>query len=60
MTAEPKEGFLYYPYRIEISPIGEKKDIDHQVCTAKHLKELLESLGGDATICADFEELLEP
>lgn len=58
MLSDIDEGFLYYPYRIEVSPTGETKDLDHQINLAKHLKNILESLGCDAVICADFEELL--
>ena len=58
LASDPEEGYLYYRYRIEVSPTDGNKSLDRQVNLAKHLKVALESLGCSAVICAAFEELL--
>jgi hypothetical protein len=58
LISDSEEGFLYYRYRIEVSPIDNDKSVERQVSIAKHLKSVLESLGCIAVICADFEDLL--
>jgi len=58
LVSDPEEGFLYYRYTIWVYPIDDDESVDRQINIAKHLKTALESLGGGAVICADFEELL--
>src|SRR5687767_14626166 len=50
--------YLYYRYRVEVTPRGESQTLENQMALAKQLKVELERLGGRAEICADFEEML--
>lgn len=58
-AADEKDGFLSYPYRMEVSPISEvNPSVEQQIAIARMLLETAVSLGCAAVICADFEELL--
>src|SRR5215467_9989380 len=35
ILSDGNEGFLYYPFRIEVSPIEKNTSLEHQVNTAK-------------------------
>ncbi len=55
---DKKDGYLYYKYRLEVSPLGDIKNIDNQVTLAMTLKSRFTAIGCVTEICADFEELL--
>ena len=51
----PEDGYLFYRFRIEVSPTEEVTD-DHQIRAARELVAALESLHLKAVVCADFED----
>ena len=52
---EPEEGYLFYRFRIEVSPF-EKVEDSHQIGLARLVVEILESLNAQPVVCADFED----
>ena len=52
-----EDGYLYYKFRIELSPIKDCT-IEEQISMAKYLEKYLSSFAEEVAICADFEELL--
>lgn len=57
LRANPDDGYQYYPFRVEVSPIR-TVDISEQVQFAKRLDTLLNMRPYRAVVVADFEELL--
>ncbi|HEU4324775.1 MAG TPA: hypothetical protein VFS21_16645 [Roseiflexaceae bacterium] len=55
---DSEEGFLYYPFRIEVSPVAEEVTLEHQLVVARSLRASLEMLNAKVQICADFEDML--
>lgn len=53
------DAFLYFRYRMEVSPMSENAQLQQQLEVARQLKRAVESTGAVAVVCADFEELLE-
>jgi hypothetical protein len=53
------EGFLYYRYRVEVSPRSDGATVAGQVSIARRLLEFFRGLGVQAVVCAEFEELLD-
>jgi hypothetical protein len=51
------EGYLYYRYKIEVSPNASVR-LEDQIQSAMTLKDTLKSIDARAEICADFEDLL--
>lgn len=59
-ATNPKDGFLFYKFRIEVSPTEDyAHDLQHQIALAKEIEAIIQNRGGKAVVCADFEELLE-
>lgn len=58
LMSSDQDGFLYYPFRIEVSPINDEITTAHQVAIAKLLGQSIAQLGYRFEICADFEDLL--
>lgn len=54
---EPRDGFLFYRFRLEVSPM-KSVDVEHQVRVAVALSDALRALGAKTAVCADFEEKL--
>lgn len=52
---DPEEGYLFYRFRIEVSPFERVSD-GHQIGIARLLVEVLESLNAQPVVCADFED----
>jgi hypothetical protein len=57
-TLDTDEGFLYYPYRIEVSPTAKEITLEHQLVVARSLRATLELLDARVQVCADFEDML--
>jgi hypothetical protein len=57
-TLDMDEGFLYYPYRIEVSPTAKEITLEYQLVVARSLQATLELLDARVQICADFEDML--
>src|SRR5687768_4866414 len=57
-TLDRDEGFLYYPYRIEVSPKAKEITLEHQLVVARSLQATLELLDARVQVCADFEDML--
>ncbi len=55
---QDEDGFLFYKYKIEVSPLNDQVGIDDQVEYAKKIHQNFIDEGFLAEICADFEELL--
>ncbi|HEU4328889.1 MAG TPA: hypothetical protein VFS21_37475 [Roseiflexaceae bacterium] len=56
--SDPEDGFLYYPYRIEVSPNTKEINLEQQIAVARSLVERLEMTGAKVQVCADFEGML--
>lgn len=57
-TRPEADPFLYFRYRMEVSPTPEDVQLQQQLDVARELKRAVESIGALAVVCADFEELL--
>jgi hypothetical protein len=57
IKSEGADGYLYYKFRLEVSPI-ENVDVDDQVSIAKELESKILSFAKAVEVCADFEEFL--
>jgi hypothetical protein len=51
-----KEGFLYYRWRIESTPMKENITEAEQVQLARDLQSCFKSAGFKAVVCANFED----
>lgn len=58
LTRPEPDQFLYFRYRMEVSPTSENAELQQQMDIARELKRIIEDIGATAVICADFEELL--
>ena len=58
MSKDPEEGYLYFRWRIEVTPLRKKILQIHQVEFAKNIVSCLENKGCNCVICANFEHLL--
>lgn len=52
-----EDAFLYYKYRIEVSPT-EDVTLEEQIHLTKIFTQVISNIGGEVVIGADFEELL--
>lgn len=57
LSKTDKDAFLYYKYRIEVSPI-EEVTLNEQIKIARQFIKVIEDLGGDVEICSTFEDKL--
>jgi hypothetical protein len=51
-----EDGFLHYAWRVEVTPLTDDLDEDHQVKLARDLRTCFERAGARAVVCANFED----
>jgi len=54
-ASDAEEGYVYMPYRIEVTPFSKSRTEEQQIGLAKRLQEYLEGNGDRAVVCASFE-----
>ena len=57
-AADPVDGFLYFRWRVELTPLDATTAEDHQVQLARELLKHFQSVGARAVVCANFEDRL--
>jgi hypothetical protein len=58
LASDAEDGYLYFRWRVEVTPIDAHLDENHQVKLARNLKSQFENMGAAAVICANFEDRL--
>ncbi|MFJ5589047.1 hypothetical protein ACIQCG_04765 [Streptomyces noursei] len=58
LAKDDEEGFLYYRWRIEVTPTTNNPSTDEQITLARLLQQCFEKSGWVAVVCADFEDRL--
>jgi hypothetical protein len=51
-----EDGFLYYRWRVELTPMTDDLNEDHQVELARGLLAAFEAVGGRSVVLANFED----
>jgi hypothetical protein len=53
-----EDPYLFYRWRVEVSPMDDRVDEDHQVQLARDLRSALQSTGAHVEVLAAFENRL--
>jgi hypothetical protein len=56
LSLDEEDGFLYYPIRLEATPIGGEVTEEHQVQLAQNIVKILTSHNCRVIVCANFED----
>jgi hypothetical protein len=56
MSLDEEDGFLYYPIRLEATPIDIKVTEEHQIQLAQNIVEILTFHNCRVVVCANFED----
>ena len=54
-AADPDDGYLHFRWRVEVTPLDDTLDEDHQVRLARDLRDCFAAVGRDAVVAANFE-----
>jgi hypothetical protein len=54
LALSDKDGYLHYRWRVEVTPMNDAIDEDHQVELARGLLAAFESVGGRPVVLANF------
>jgi hypothetical protein len=55
LARDDEDGYLYYRWRVELTPMSDGLDEDHQVRLARGLLATFEAVGGRPVVLANFE-----
>ena len=55
-ATDDEEAYLYYRWRVELTPMESTVDEDHQVALARELVGVLAGDGVRTVVCANFED----
>ena len=58
LSKDAENGYLYYKWRIEVTPVAFSVGEDKQVQLAKELASYLKEAGCRVVVCANFEDKL--
>lgn len=58
LAATDEDDYLYYRWRVELTPTDRSVDQEHQIALARELLRAIEGPGVRATVCAAFEDRL--
>jgi hypothetical protein len=56
LADDTEDGYLYYRWRVEVTPLDARLDEDHQVALARALRDCFAEAGARAVVCASFED----
>ena len=56
MSRSDDDPYLYFRWRVEVTPMDDDLDEDHQIRLARDLRSALESIGARVEVLAAFED----
>lgn len=58
LVDDPEEGYLYFAWEVDCTPMSRDLDEDHQVALARDLQRHFAATGAKTTVGASFEDRL--